>query len=92
MARKATKAKKPGRPRGSKNIDRPADPEENVLSNCPKCGSTRKKTVSQSPIVQFFEGVHNGKPFNRIVRRRVICSDCGQHRMDITREFVPDKT
>lgn len=77
---------KKGRPAGSQNTDATADA---TPSRCPSCGSTNREAYVGSKQVQEFEGTHNGTPFNRIVRRRCACSDCGQFRIDRTFEFEP---
>jgi len=78
-----SRKRSPGRPAGSQNIDRPVS--EGVLSIC-SCGSTERRTVGQGPLIQAHEHIHHGNYYTHIVRRRVVCSRCGQQRMEITRE------
>ncbi len=70
MAKKA----KQGRPVGSKN--RTYDESEATVTTCKKCGSTNR-----GPYYGKNEQVHDGK---LIIRRRTVCQDCGQFRIDRT--------
>ena len=78
--KKPKPATKPGRPTGSRNKQLPV--AEQQLSRCHGCSSTEKKSTGQSPVIQEYSGVYDGKPYTHIIRRRVVCTDCGQHRMD----------
>jgi len=76
-----------GRPQHAKNIDRIADVEP---SRCPACGSTNRGPYVGTCLVQDYEGhTADGRPYNRIVRRRCHCADCGQLRIDRSYEFDP---
>jgi hypothetical protein len=75
-----------GRPKGSPNVDQVVTLE---ASRCPKCGSTRRSEYLDRT-VQEYEGLtSDGRPYNRIVRRRTRCLDCEQLRIDRTLEFEP---
>jgi hypothetical protein len=72
-----------GRPAG-KNPKPPINSVE--PSRCPSCDSTERgpyfgKTTQE---VKGTDG--NGKPYDRIVRRRTRCASCGQTRIDRTFE------
>lgn len=86
-AKKAKKTKPAGRPPGAKNVTTIVDVEP---SRCPACGGT-DKTYTGSRTEHPFEGVREGKPFTRIVRRRCVCSNaaCGQVWIERTFEFEP---
>lgn len=68
-----------GRPQGAPNIKSEVDV---VPSSCKKCGSTERSAYFGTPQVQEFNGVHDGKPYTHIVRKRCTCSNCGQNRFD----------
>lgn len=71
-----------GRPKGSTG----GTPQvETEATRCPKCGST-KRTGYFGTVVNEYQGEFNGRPFDRIVKRRTSCVDCGQHRVDWTYE------
>lgn len=72
----ATKNRKPGRPTGSKTKER--DEAEAPASKCRACGSTDRAPYSKKD-VQHYDG-------QQIIRRWTHCLECGQHRVDITRE------
>lgn len=76
--------KSAGRPKGSQTAKR----ETSVCrpSRCRKCGSTNRTPYVGSPRVQQYAGVYDGQPYQRIVRRRTSCQDCGQARCDISYE------
>jgi len=76
-----------GRPKGSRNVKTTA---EVVPSRCPECGSTQRAGYLDK-VVQKMAGTADGKPFNRIVRRRTRCLDCGHPRIDRSFEYVPSK-
>jgi nitrate reductase cytochrome c-type subunit len=78
-----------GRPKGSANTEAVVDVE---TSRCPNCQSTRRSEYLGARNVQEFEGLAEGRPYNRIVRRRCQCLDCGQTRIDRTFEFAPPGT
>lgn len=78
------KASAGGSRKGSKNLERPV--VEVVVSHCKTCGSTDKRTTGQAPLIQDHSGIHHGKKYTHIVRRRYCCKNCGQHRIDLTRE------
>ncbi len=77
--------KKNGRPVGSKNVATVVNVKP---ANCPNCQST-KRTLTGSQTVQEFEGTIGNEPYNRIVRSRAICDDCGQTRIEQSFEFQP---
>jgi len=81
------KPRRLGRPEGAKNIDTVVDV---IPPACPLCGST-EKTYTGTRSVQEHEGTHNGRPFNRIVRRRCVCGNpgCVQTRIERSYEFEP---
>lgn len=81
------KKEKTGRPPGSANIKNTSDAEP---SRCPVCGSTNRGPYLGEKNVLEYAGEHNGKPYNRIVRRRCACADCGQTRIDCSHEFEPE--
>ena len=76
-----------GRPAGSANVKATADANP---SRCPECGSTKRTAYEGTPNVQDYSGESNGQPYNKIVRRRCQCFDCGQYRIDRTFEYIPD--
>ena len=86
MSEKTTTRRRPGRPRGSKGAS------EVHVSNtrCMKCQSTKKKVLR---IIRehLLSGTDDkGRPYNRIVWRRVQCANCGQHRVEIERHYDGD--
>jgi hypothetical protein len=85
MAKKTPPPSKTGRPAGSKNVQHVVDVQP---GQCPACGSTRKEYTG-SKNEQEFEGQVNGQAYNLIIRRRCVCSDCGQTRIERTFEFAP---
>ncbi len=76
-----------GRPKGSQNISETVDVE---ASRCPSCGSTERGEY-RGRTVQEYEGIYNGQPYTAIVRRRCVCLNCGQWRVDRTFENNPKK-
>jgi hypothetical protein len=57
---------------------------------CPDCESTDSLVLQTN--VQEYEGFDgDGKPYNRIVRRRTQCQHCSRVWMVRTLEFVPVK-
>ena len=85
MAKTTTK-RRPGRPKGSKGaaVIRVAN------SRCGTCQSTKKKAlriVRERPISGTDD---KGRPYNRVVWRRVQCVNCGQHRVEIERHYDGD--
>ena len=77
---------KKGRPAGSKNTQALVDV---MPSRCHECDSTNRSPYMGNTRVQFFAGVHDGRPYTRIVRRRCQCLDCGQFRIDRSFENHP---
>ena len=74
--------RKPGRPKGSKNLQ--IDDRVTVeLSRCKQCQSTERSSYGDHPTVHEITGVHNGQPYKRMVWRRCRCLNCGQWRIDI---------
>jgi hypothetical protein len=82
MSAKSKRA--PGRPEGAKNIQ--YDHGEVHLSRCRKCDSTEIGKPFGPVFTVTFAGVHQGKPYTHIVRRKAACSHCGQHRQISTYE------
>ena len=85
MAEKTTR-RRPGRPKGSR--DAAAVHATNI--RCGKCQSTRKKAlriVQERPISGTDD---KGRPYSRVVWRRVQCANCGQHRVEIERHYDGD--
>lgn len=75
----ASSGKRRGRPAGSRN----EVPAVIVIepSRCPACGSlSRSEYWGRS--VEKYDGMHNGRRFRKIIRRRTRCLDCGQLRID----------
>ncbi len=76
-----------GRPKG-KN-DKPAV-QTVEPSRCPSCNSTERGHYF-GRTVQEHKGIDDGKPYDRIVRRRTKCAQCGQIRIDRTYESSEDE-
>lgn len=76
----AKSASKTGRPQGAKTAAR--DEVTVATSRCRRCGSTKRTPYVGSPRVQEYAGIHDGREFTRIIRRRTTCVDCGQARLD----------
>jgi hypothetical protein len=89
-------AKRPGRPKGSKNavdvvvVERshPAAVASvlwrrgGAKEACPKCGSPCRSEY-WGRVVQKCPGLRaDGTPYSSIIRRRCRCLDCGQVRID----------
>jgi len=86
MAKKTTTSRRPGRPKGSRD----AAPVHVANTRCRKCHSTKKKALR---IVQerAITGTDDkGRPYSRVVWRRVQCANCGQHRVEIERHYDGD--
>ena len=86
MAEKTTTRRGPGRPKGSRD----AAPVHMANTRCGKCHSTKKKAlriVQERPISGTDD---KGRPYNRVVWRRVQCANCGQHRVEIERHYDGD--
>jgi uncharacterized protein with PIN domain len=66
---------KTGRPRGSAGTQVVVEAE---LPRCPRCNSTGLK-VFKVLRDQTFSGVHDGQPYDRIVRKRMRCEACGAY-------------
>lgn len=75
-----------GRPKGSENTSDIVNVEP---SRCKTCKSTRRGAYAGTANVHEYSGEHDGNPFNRIVRRRCQCLDCGQWRFDCAFEYHP---
>lgn len=71
------------RPKGSPNVKTVLHIEP---PRCPNCEST-KCTVLNTGIQEYAGFDADGKPYNRIVRRRVQCTDCQRVRIDRSLEF-----
>lgn len=80
------KPKAAGRPKGATTKPRVAT--HAVKTACPKCGSTRRKKFTGSPLAVDAECTNpaNGKLYARKTGRRTCCAACGQHRIEWTYE------
>lgn len=90
MSNKTTKS---GRPKGAKNIDRPAVVA--VPPACPMaqggCGSTSAEVLRIASVLDFAGTLPNGQAYNRITVKRVRCRDCGIQYLTRLYELVPPK-
>ena len=87
MTNKTTTKRSPGRPKGSKD----SDPVRVTNTGCGKCQSTKKKSIR---IVQErpMSGTDDqGRPYNRVVWRRVQCANWGHYRVEIERHYDGDQ-
>lgn len=91
MARKNNTAAEPtqprrGRPPGAVTQQLPETMR--ILPACPRCGDASEPEVLKRLADFEYAGIHDGKPFTRIVRRRVRCrgADCRQVRIETTYE------
>jgi len=75
-----------GRPKGSKQTRAVCEAQPSRCWNCR--GTNRGRYLGCAYVLQH-SGEHNGEPFNRIVRRRCQCTDCGMFRIDISYHFDP---
>ena len=75
--------KRPGRPKGSPNIDVLVQVEP---SRCPSSGSSHR-TKYQNPSYRDYSGA--GPPFIGIYYRSCKCEDCGQARRDQEKVYAP---
>ena len=83
-----SKSKAPGRPAGSPN--QKLSQAEAKPSHCPKCGSARRGPYRAKQVQEFHStDSATGEPFTHIIRRRTVCLDCGQHRVDRALENRP---
>jgi hypothetical protein len=78
-----TEKKPTGRPLGSPNVRETAVA---VPSRCNACGSTERGPYLDKTELEFGGVDGAGQLFTHIVRRRVQCENCGQLRIDVTRE------
>lgn len=74
-----------GRRRGAKNIAH-VYVEVNP-SRCPVCHSTKRAPYDRAPHVVESSGMHDGRPYNRVVFRYTKCLVCGQARCDKHYEY-----
>lgn len=81
----STKAKRRGRPAGSKTKQVPTVAVP--ASRCPHCGSTNRGEYTNRREFDHEGTTPEGAPYNRVVWRRTSCQDCGQSRDDRTFEF-----
>jgi len=65
-----------GRPRGSKNIERPLITEEK--EPCPHCKKTNLIIVKVDPPVNVCHRVQ-GEVYNTLIRKLCRCKSCGNH-------------
>lgn len=80
---------KRGRPPGAKNKKGPTVVVEKT--RCPKCQSTDRSEYMGTPNVQLLTTAvldREGKPYNKVTRRRCKCLNCGQIRFDQIREMT----
>ena len=86
MAKKTTTKRRPGRPKGSQSTTTV------YVTNprCEKCQSTKKKVLRIVRDRSVSETDDKGRPYNRVVWRRVQCANCGQHRVEIERHYDGD--
>ena len=74
-----TESKSLGRPLGAKNIETVVHV---VTPACPECGS-HNRTKYEGGTPQLIKGVLlDGRRYNRAIRRRTSCIDCGKPRID----------
>jgi len=86
MTNKTTTKRRPGRPKGSKGTAA----VHAANTRCRKCLSTRKKAiriVQERPISGADD---KGRPYSRMVWRRVQCANCGQTRTEIQKHYDGD--
>ena len=86
MEENTTTRRKPGRPKGSRD----AAAVHAANTRWKKCLSTKKKAlriVQERPISGTDD---KGRPYNRVVWRRVQCANCGQHRVEIEKHYDGD--
>lgn len=79
------KRRKLGRPAGSKNVTRIATA---IATRCPQCSSTDREEYAYRRVELISGTAPDGKPFNRVVRRRTRCEGCGLARIDTIFEFT----
>lgn len=84
MAKPKSKSKA-GRPQGSSN--KPVEHAAGELTRCPGCQSTKRGPYTTKNVQTYVGEAPDGKPFTRILRRRTVCLDCGQHRIDRHYEY-----
>jgi len=66
----------------AKMTKRHAPQVEAGVTRCPACGSS-SRTAYFAVTAQEHGGISpDGKPYTHIVRRRTVCRNCGQHRVD----------
>jgi len=75
--------KRPGRPKGSTNINVSVLVEP---SRCPNCGSSQR-TKYENPVRLDFSG--SGLEYVAIILRTTRCVDCGQARRDQEKVYAP---
>jgi len=51
-------------------------------SVCPKCGSTNRTKYVNVKTTHYRGVTPDGREYNRVVRKRTTCKDCGQQRID----------
>lgn len=67
------KAKGAGRPKGAKTAEAPT--VETEPARCRKCDGTEWEILKKLPSTHY-HGVHGGRPYSRIDRRRARCINC----------------
>jgi hypothetical protein len=75
--------KRPGRPKGSANIDVSVLVEP---SRCPKCGSSQRTKYENPKRIDF---PCSGLDCVAIIYRTCKCLDCGQARRDLEKVYAP---
>ena len=86
MTNKTTTKRKPGRPKGSRN----GEAVRVANTRCGKCQSTEKKAIRIVRERLYSGADDKGRPYSRMVWRRVQCANCGQHRVEIERHYDGD--
>lgn len=74
------------RPKGSKTAPATGAPSP---SRCHACGSTDQRKHGDRRVQEYAGVDSTGAPFTHIIRQRVECTACGQHRTDTSRENRP---
>ncbi len=76
--------RKPGRPKGSKNITTVVDV---ITPACPKCGSHERSKYHNTKTKICFGVTIDGRRYNRVTERTCNCSVCGETRIERWIEF-----
>ena len=84
--KKKTEKRSVGRPVGSKSGDLVWIDVQ--TARCPKCQSTDRDWYGAVTIQEYEGADPQGRPFNRIIKRRTRCANCGQIRIERTYELT----